>query len=153
MIAIANESGLLLLEFIDRRGLEREVERLRNKTKSAIIPGRTKPIDLIEKELEQYFQCGQKKFNTPIVMLGSDFQKNVWHELIKIPPGETRSYADIAKAIKQPSACRAVARANGANQLAIIIPCHRVINSDGELGGYGGGLTRKAWLINHEKIG
>jgi len=153
MIAIANESGLLLLEFVDRRGLEREVERLRNKTKSAIIPGRTKPIDLIEKELEQYFQCGQKKFTTPIVMLGSNFQKSVWHELIKIPPGETRSYADIAKAIKQPSAYRAVARANGANQLAIIIPCHRVINSDGELGGYGGGLTRKAWLINHEKIG
>jgi AraC family transcriptional regulator of adaptative response/methylated-DNA-[protein]-cysteine methyltransferase len=84
-------------------------------------------------------------------MLGSDFQKNVWRELIKIPPGETKSYADIAKAIKQPSAFRAVARANGANQLAIIIPCHRVINSDGELGGYGGGLTRKAWLINHEK--
>lgn len=153
MIAIANESGLLLLEFVDRRGLEREVERLRIKTKSAIVPGRTKPIDLIEKELDRYFQCGQKKFNTPIVMLGSDFQKNVWHELIKIPPGETRSYADIAKAIKQPSACRAVARANGANQLAIIIPCHRVINSDGELGGYGGGLTRKAWLINHEKVG
>ena len=153
MIAIANESGLLLLEFVDRRGLEREVERLRNKTKSGIIPGRTKPIDLIEKELEQYFQCGQKRFNTPIVMLGSDFQKSVWHELIKIPPGETRSYADIAKGIKQPSACRAVARANGANQLAVIIPCHRVINSDGELGGYGGGLTRKAWLINHEKIG
>ena len=97
-------------------------------------------------------QCGQKRFNTPIVMLGSDFQKSVWHELIKIPPGETRSYTDIAKRIKQPSACRAVARANGANQLAVIIPCHRVINSDGELGGYGGGLTRKAWLINHEKV-
>lgn len=151
MIAIANESSLLLLEFVDRRGLEREVERLRNKTKSAIVPGRTKPIDLIEKELEQYFQCGKKQFNTPIAFLGSDFQKNVWQELMKIPPGETRSYADIARAIKQPSAFRAVARANGANQLAIIVPCHRVINSDGELGGYGGGLTRKEWLINHEQ--
>ena len=151
MVAIANKDGLLLLEFVDRRGLEREVEHLRHKTKSAIVPGRTKPIDLIEKELEKYFQCGQKKFSTPIVMLGSYFQKNVWHELIKIPPGETRSYADIAKAIKQPAAFRAVARANGANQLAIIIPCHRVINSDGELGGYGGGLTRKAWLMSHEQ--
>jgi len=151
MIAIANETGLLLLEFVDRRGLEREVERLRSKTKSAIVPGRTKPIDSIEKELEQYFQCGQKQFNTPITLLGSDFQKNVWQALIRIPPGETKSYADIARAIKQPSAFRAVARANGANQLAIIIPCHRVINSDGALGGYGGGLTRKEWLINHER--
>lgn len=152
MIAIANESSLLLLEFVDRRGLEREVERLRNKTKLAIVPGRTKAIDLIEKELEHYFQCGQKQFKTPIAFLGSDFQKNVWQELMKISPGETRSYADIARAIKQPSACRAVARANGANQLAIIIPCHRVINSDGGLGGYGGGLTRKEWLINHERM-
>jgi len=151
MVAIANASDLLLLEFVDRRGLEREIERLRDKTKSAIIPGRTKPIDLIEKELEQYFQCGRKQFNTPIALLGSEFQKNVWRELIEIPSGETRSYADIALAINKPSAFRAVARANGANQLAIIIPCHRVINTNGALGGYAGGITRKEWLINHEK--
>jgi AraC family transcriptional regulator, regulatory protein of adaptative response / methylated-DNA-[protein]-cysteine methyltransferase len=70
----------------------------------------------------------------------------------KIPPGEIRSYTDIAKAIGRPTACRAVARANGSNQLAIIIPCHRVTNSNGTLGGYGGGVIRKNWLINHEKV-
>lgn len=153
LIAIANKSHLLLLEFVDRRGLEREVERLRHKTKSAIIPGRSKPIDLIEKELTKYFNCGKTQFHTPISLLGSDFQRKVWDELMKIPVGETRSYADIAKAIKQPSTFRAVARANGANQLAIIIPCHRVINSDGQIGGYGGGITQKTWLIEHEKKG
>lgn len=151
MIAIANDNALYLLEFVDRRGLEREVERLRIKTKSAIIPGRTPIIDLIETELEQYFKGTLLRFNTPLYLLGSDFQKHVWDELQKIQPGETKSYLDIAKAIDRPTAFRAVANANGANQLAIIIPCHRVINSDGELGGYGGGIMRKQWLLGHEK--
>lgn len=90
-----------------------------------------------------------KDFTTTICLLGSSFQKHVWAELVKIPPGETRSYSEIAKAMGRPTAFRAVAQANGANQFAIIIPCHRVIN--GELGDYGGGLSRKKWLINHEK--
>lgn len=80
-------------------------------------------------------------------MIGSAFQKKVWQELKKIPLGETRSYLEIAKAINVPTACRAVARANGANQLAIVVPCHRVINSNGELGGYAGGVLRKQWLL------
>ncbi|ALC82899.1 MULTISPECIES: bifunctional transcriptional activator/DNA repair enzyme AdaA [Bacillus] len=152
MIAIADEEFLFLLEFVDRRGLEREVERLREKTKSAIIPGRTQPINLIEKELTQYFNGELREFKTPLALLGSPFQKSVWHELKKIPIGQTASYSRIAESIGNPSAFRAVARANGANQLAIIIPCHRVINANGELGGYGGGLSRKRWLINHEKL-
>lgn len=151
MIAIANEEALYLLEFVDRRGLEREIERLRQKTKSAIIPGFTKPIHSIEKELNLYFQGKLSEFKTPLFLLGSPFQKHVWAELVKIPVGETRSYTQIAIAIARPSAFRAVAQANGANQLAIIIPCHRVININGELGGYGGGLVRKQWLINHER--
>jgi AraC family transcriptional regulator of adaptative response/methylated-DNA-[protein]-cysteine methyltransferase len=153
MIAIADEGAIYLLEFVDRRGLEREVERLRLKTKSAIIPGRTAPIDSIEKELGQYFEGTLKEFKTPLFPLGSPFQKRVWDELRKIPPGETRSYADIALAIGNPSAFRAVDNANGANQIAIVIPCHRVINSDGDLGGYGGGIVRKKWLIEHERRG
>jgi AraC family transcriptional regulator of adaptative response/methylated-DNA-[protein]-cysteine methyltransferase len=151
MIAIANEKALYLLEFVDRRGLEREVERLRLKTKSAIIPGYTHPISSIKKELKAYFEGKLTEFQTPLFLLGSDFQKQVWEELKKIPPGETRSYMAIAKAIGRPSAFRAVARANGTNQIAIVIPCHRVINTNGKLGGYGGGLSRKKWLINHEK--
>jgi AraC family transcriptional regulator, regulatory protein of adaptative response / methylated-DNA-[protein]-cysteine methyltransferase len=151
ILAIADEYGLYLLEFVERRGLEKEIERLRIKTKSAIIPGRTKDIDLIEQELEDYFAGNLKIFTTSIHMLGSDFQKKVWQELMRIPYGETRSYAAEAKAIGKPTATRAVANANGANQLAIIIPCHRIINSNGDLGGYGGGISRKQWLINMEK--
>jgi len=153
MIAIADEDVLYLLEFVDRRGLEREVERLRQRTKSAIIPGTTPPIHSIENELSQYFDGELREFKTPLHFLGSPFQKRVWEELQKIPFGETRSYADIAAAIGKPTAFRAVANANGANQFAIIVPCHRVINTNGELGGYGGGIARKKWLINHEKHG
>ena len=150
MIAIAGEDKLFLLEFVDRRGLEREIERLRVKAKAAIIPGRTEPIDQIEAELHQYFAGSLAEFKTPLYMLGSDFQKLTWEALLKIPYGETRSYSEIAASIGRPSAVRAVARANGANQFAIVIPCHRVIHADGDLAGYGGGLARKRWLIDHE---
>lgn len=151
MIAIADDQGLYLLEFIDRRGLEREVERLRKKLKIAIIPGETQVIKSIESEITHYFDEKNYVFKTPIHLIGSPFQKRVWEELRKIPPGETRSYLDIAKSLKKPTSFRAVAQANGANQLAIIVPCHRVINTNGELGGYGGGIARKQWLLQHEK--
>lgn len=153
MITIADENALYLLEFVDRRGLEREVERLRQKTKAAIVPGTTPAISSIEQELKLYFDGKLKVFKTPLFFLGSPFQKNVWAALQKIPYGETKSYADLAKALGKPTAFRAVANANGANQIAIVIPCHRVINTNGELGGYGGGVTRKKWLINMEKQG
>ena len=152
MIAIANENALYLLEFVDRRGLEREVERLRNRTKSAIIPGSTKIIESIEMELKEYFAGKLTNFTTPMYLLGSDFQKSVWAALQKIPHGETRSYLNIAQSIDKPTAFRAVANANGANQLAIIIPCHRVINANGGIGGYGGGVSRKEWLLNLERL-
>ena len=151
MVAIADEEALYLLEFVDRRGLEREVERLRVKTHAAIIPGHNQPLAGIENEIALYFQGDLKAFRTPIVFLGSPFQKQVWKALQQIHPGETRSYAELAAILKKPSAFRAVAQANGANTLAIIIPCHRVINTNGELGGYGGGLARKKWLLDHEK--
>ena len=151
MVAIASDDALYLLEFVDRRGLEREVERLRQRTKSAIIPGTTAPIVSIEQELNDWFDGRLRVFKTPLYLMGSPFQQSVWEALCRIPYGETRSYLEQASAIKKPSACRAVANANGANQLAIVIPCHRVINSNGELGGYGSGIARKQWLIDHEK--
>lgn len=151
MIAIADEQGLYLLEFVDRRGLENEVKRLRNKLKAAIIPGETKIIEQITYEMTNYFDGKEIVFRTPIHLMGSSFQKSVWEKLQQIPPGETRSYLEIAKSINAPTACRAVARANGTNPLAIIVPCHRVINANGELGGYGGGVARKQWLLEHEK--
>ena len=130
MLAIADEEALYLLEFVDRRGLEREIERLRRKTKSAIIPGRTNPINSIERELNLYFKGCLKEFTTATCLIGSPFQKHVWAELVKIPPGETSSHSEIAKAVGRPTAFRAVAQANGANQFAII-PCHRVIHTKG----------------------
>lgn len=151
MLAIADEQALCLLEFVDRRGLEREVERLRRKTGAAVMPGRAPPLATIERELAAYFAGTLREFRTPLRLLGSSFQQRVWQALRSIPPGETRSYGDIAAAIGQAGAFRAVARANGTNQLAIVIPCHRVINANGELGGYGGGLSRKSWLIDHEQ--
>ncbi|PFA67722.1 bifunctional transcriptional activator/DNA repair enzyme protein Ada [Bacillus sp. AFS015802] len=151
MIGISDEKALYLLEFVDRRGLEREVERLREKTKAAIIPGTSEPLRSIEKELNAYFNGDLSAFQTPLHMLGSPFQNNVWNELKRIPFGETRSYTEVAENLDHPSAVRAVAKANGCNQLAIVIPCHRVIRASGDLAGYAGGLSRKKWLIEHEK--
>ena len=151
MIAIADDEGLYLLEFVDRRGLENGVKRLRKKTNAAIIPGETPIIKKISAEIADFFDGKKMIFNTPIHMLGSPFQIKVWEALQKIPAGETRSYLEVAQSIRQPTACRAVARANGSNPLAIIVPCHRVINHNGNLGGYGGGITRKQWLLDHEK--
>ena len=153
MMAVADDKQLYLLEFIDRRGLEREVERLRIRTKSAIVPGMTPPIQSIERELEQYFDGMLTAFDTPLFYLGTPFQKRGWEQLSMIPAGETRSYQEIAIALGKPTACRAVAQAKEAKQLAIVIPGHRVINTSGELGGYGGGITRKNWLLQHEKQG
>lgn len=115
------------------------------------IPGKTDPAKQIEMELKRYFAGKTLEFITPLLPMGSPFQMDVWEELRKIPRGETRSYADIARAVGKPSAYRAVGSANGANPIAIVIPCHRVINSNGDLGGYASGLKRKEWLLNHEK--
>jgi AraC family transcriptional regulator of adaptative response/methylated-DNA-[protein]-cysteine methyltransferase len=153
MIAIADEKALYLLEFVDRPALEHEVARLRRKTQSAILPGRAQPILSVERELAMYFAGSLRQFETPLFWLGSAFQQAAWETLLKIPYGETRSYADIAVSLGKPAAFRAIANANGANQLAIVVPCHRVINANGRLGGYGGGLARKKWLLNHEKQG
>ncbi len=150
MPAIADETGLYLLEFVDRRGLKLEIKRLLLKTKAAILPGTTNPITSIDRELKEYFDGKRMHFETPFHLLGSPFQKDVWHELIRILYGETRSYSDQAKSLNKLSAFKTVANANGANQLAIIIPCHRIISSEGTLGGYGGGIELKRWLIEHE---
>lgn len=149
MIAIADDNYLYLLEFADRRGLENEIKTLRKKY--PIVPGETKIIKSIRCELELYFEGELTEFKTPVTVNGSDFQKQVWQALLEIPYGTTCSYLDLAKKIKRPKAFRAVGTANGNNILALIVPCHRVINSNGELGGYGGGLKRKELLLKFEK--
>lgn len=151
MLAIADEKALHLLEFPDRKGFKRDLAKFGQKLKAAIVPGRTKAIDSIEKELSEYFKGKLKTFKTPIALLGTDFQKQVWLELQKIPSGETRSYAEIAESLGKPTAYRAVAQANGTNRLVIIIPCHRVINANGAIGGYGAGIPRKKMLLELEQ--
>jgi AraC family transcriptional regulator of adaptative response/methylated-DNA-[protein]-cysteine methyltransferase len=151
MTAVADEHALYLLEFVDRRGLERELERLRHRHRAGIAPGRTAPIAQIEQELAAYFAGRARAFATPLARAGSPFQNAVWDALLTIPPGETWSYSRLAQAIGRPGAVRAAGTANGANQFAIVIPCHRVINANGELGGYGGGVPRKRWLLEHER--
>ena len=108
-------------------------------------------LDSIERELAQYFAGELREFRTPLAPVGTEFQQRVWDELLRIPFGETRSYAQLAVAVGDAGAFRAVARANATNPIAIVVPCHRVIGSDGTLTGYGGGLERKAWLLGHEK--
>ncbi|MDB2614383.1 methylated-DNA--[protein]-cysteine S-methyltransferase [Chlamydiales bacterium] len=150
MTAIADEKNLYLLEFTDRRGIDHEIQRFKKIIKGSIIKGNSEPISLIE-ELEQYFNGELTHFKTPFIMLGTPFQQKVWKELLKIPYGSTTSYAEIAHAVKNPKGYRAVAQSIGANQLALVIPCQRVINKNGNLGGYAGGVTRKQWLLDHER--
>jgi AraC family transcriptional regulator of adaptative response/methylated-DNA-[protein]-cysteine methyltransferase len=151
MLAVSDEKSLYLLEFTDCRKLEKKLERLKQRAKSTISSGETKPIASIKLELEQYYSGKLKEFQTPIHLLGSPFQKQAWQALIDITYGETRGYEQQAQFIGKPTAYRAVANANAANKLAIIVPCHRIINSNGNLGGYGGGIWRKKWLLEHEK--
>lgn len=152
MVAIGDEQSLYVLEFIEHRELNSIAASLRKKMSLNLTPGKTWVIRAIEDELSQYFKGSLKSFQTPIKMFGSPFQKKVWSELQKIPIGETCSYADIAERIENPLAVRAVGRANGANPLTLIVPCHRVINANGALGGYGGGIPRKKWLLSHEQV-
>ncbi len=151
MIAIADDAGLHLLEFIDCRGLQREVERLVVQHQAIIISGTTPVQELLKQELAAYFSGSLQTFTTPLHVAGTQFQKSVWQELQKISYGQTRTYQQQAQCLGKPTASRAVANANGANQLAIIIPCHRIVMSSGKVGGYAGQVWRKQWLLNHEK--
>lgn len=153
MLAVGGEDGLHLLEFVDRRGIEREILKLRKRTKSVVVPGTNTHLETIALELERYFEGKKMQFSVPLIVGGSEFDRSVWKKLQKIKHGETWSYAQLANAIGNPKAVRAVAGANGRNCLGIVIPCHRVIRSDGSLCGYGGGVWRTQWLIEHEKSG
>ena len=151
MLALANQDGLHLLEFIDRRELESEITALRARIKYAIVPGNNAHLEKISQELQGYFEGRHAAFTVPLILGGSAFEREVWAKLQTIPPGKTWSYGQLAQAIGNPRAVRAVGRANGRNSLAVVIPCHRVIGSDGTLCGYGGGLWRKQWLLDHER--
>lgn len=151
MIALANDETLCALQFVDQGSLEQELQLLAKQLQTTITAGNNPIIDLVETELQQYFIGKRKQFTVPIEIEGSLFQKLVWNELQTIPFAATRSYSEIACAIRRPGSHRAVGRANGANRFIIIIPCHRVIYIDSTVGGYNGGIARKQWLLHHEK--
>lgn len=151
MVAVSDRSALHLLEFADRKALPGELKRLREQVSGDFGIGRFAPTEQVEAELAAFFSAKSSRFEVPLALHGTPFTQSVWRALRNIPAGETRSYSDIANAIDRPTATRAVARANGANQIAIVIPCHRVIGADGALTGYGGGLWRKQKLIELEQ--
>lgn len=150
MIAGATDEGICLLEFVDRRMLETQLTRLSKLLKAPIVPGTHQHFQALNEQLDEYFSGKRKEFDLPLVLPGTQFQKKVWAELQSIPFGTTRSYKEQAESIGSPRAIRAVARANGDNRIAIIVPCHRVIGANGEMVGYGGGLWRKQYLLKHE---
>jgi AraC family transcriptional regulator of adaptative response/methylated-DNA-[protein]-cysteine methyltransferase len=151
MAAGATAKKICFLEFTDRRMLEAQFETLSRRFRLPIVPGENEAIERLRAELARYFAGGLKKFSVPLEHPGTEFQARVWKALLGIPYGETRSYEDVARAIDSPAAVRAVGHANGLNRIAILIPCHRVVNKSGELGGYGGGLWRKKRLLALEQ--
>ena len=150
LVAGATDRGVCLLEFSDRRMLETQVERIRRKL-GPVLPGTHPLLEQLREELAQYFARERKDFTVPLVYPGTTFEVKVWDALRRIPFGETRSYEQLAWAVGTPRGQRAVGHANGQNPIAIVIPCHRVVNKDGKLGGYGGGLWRKQIMLDLER--
>jgi AraC family transcriptional regulator of adaptative response/methylated-DNA-[protein]-cysteine methyltransferase len=151
MFAAAVADGICLLEFTDRKALPTELKALAKHYNATILQGDNPHFAKLKKQLEEYFGGSRRQFDVPLVMPGTAFQQVVWGELLTIPFGKTRSYAEQAEHLGKPAAVRAVANANGMNRIAIIVPCHRVIGADGQLTGYGGGLWRKQWLLDLER--
>jgi AraC family transcriptional regulator of adaptative response/methylated-DNA-[protein]-cysteine methyltransferase len=151
MLAVADDEGLRLLEFIDRRAMERELSILRKRLRTNVVPGEHRHLDALRAQLTDYFEGKKLEFDIPLTPVGSEFQQRAWKILRSIPVGETRSYSWMAQRLGDSNARRAVGRANGTNMICIVIPCHRVIRADGTLCGYGGGLWRKKWLLDHER--
>lgn len=151
MIAGAVEEGICLLEFSDRKILNSEYRDLKKYLAAEVEEGENSHTENLKNQLDEYFRGDRKVFDLQLVIPGTIFQQMVWNELLSIPYGTTKTYMEQAEALRKPESIRAVANANGMNRIAIIIPCHRVIGSDGSLTGYGGGLKRKKWLIDHEK--
>jgi AraC family transcriptional regulator of adaptative response/methylated-DNA-[protein]-cysteine methyltransferase len=131
--------------------LETQLAVLRRRLGRPAVPGEHRHLALLRRELAEYFAGARREFSVPHFAPGSPFEERVWTALRGIPFGETRSYAGLAREIGQPKAARSVGQANGRNRIAILIPCHRVVNDDGRPGGYGGGVWRKRRLLDLEK--
>jgi AraC family transcriptional regulator of adaptative response/methylated-DNA-[protein]-cysteine methyltransferase len=151
MTVAATKEGICMLEFAEPSGRGADINRLAFIYNMETIHGTNRHIRALRKQLKEYFKGKRKEFSVQLFYQGSEFQKSVWQLLLKIPFGKTITYMSLAESLGNPKAIRATANATGSNPLAIVIPCHRVIGSDGNLTGYGGGLERKRWLIDHER--
>jgi AraC family transcriptional regulator of adaptative response/methylated-DNA-[protein]-cysteine methyltransferase len=143
--------GICLLEFTNRKRLHRQLSQLKRHFRCSVVPGENRHIVQLKRELSEYFAGRRKHFSVKVIYPGTPFQQKVWRALLTIPYGTTVSYEHIAKTIGSPGASRAVGTANGSNRISIVIPCHRVINKNGKLGGYGGGLRKKKMLLSLEQ--
>jgi len=151
MIAGAQEGALVFLEFTTRQRMESQVERLVRRFKTSLVQENDAVVRQTRKELAEYFKGRRRDFTIPLRYQGTPFEERVWSALLKIPFGETCSYEELATITSNSGAVRAVGSANGRNRIAIVIPCHRVVNKSGALGGYGGGLWRKKALLQLEQ--
>lgn len=150
MFVCATDKGICLLEFVDRRMLETEFMELQRLLNSNIIAGENKHIKQAKVEITEYFNGERTSFDVVLDTPGTEFQQQVWTALVSVPYGTTSTYQAQAEMVDNPKAVRAVAKANGFNRISIIVPCHRIIGKDCSLTGYGGGLARKQWLLDHE---
>ena len=156
MLAVAGDAGVAVCDFEDRAGTTEAIERARARRghpgrPAAVVPGDHPLLARLAAELAEYFAGRRQSFGVPLAVGGTPFQQRAWAYLRQIPFGQTRAYGQQAAAINSPLAIRAVGRANGSNFCSILIPCHRVVAADGALTGYGGGMARKRWLLDHER--
>jgi AraC family transcriptional regulator, regulatory protein of adaptative response / methylated-DNA-[protein]-cysteine methyltransferase len=150
MVAVADDAALYLLEFENRVAITGELRRLERDFGLSHL-GNNTVLEMLVSQLADYFAGKSADFKIPTIQHGTNFEETVWDALKQIPPGRTRSYGEIAKELGQPENSREVGRANGSNKISIVVPCHRVIGANGSLVGYGGGLWRKKWLLDHER--
>ncbi|MDL2257281.1 methylated-DNA--[protein]-cysteine S-methyltransferase [Bacteroidales bacterium OttesenSCG-928-I14] len=152
MLAAASEKGICMFEFVDYKLIDLELRQLSEHFKTALVEGQSPHFVLLRKQIGEYFKGERKDFDIPLDLVGTEFQKKVWISLLQIPYGSTTTYGKQAELIGKPSSVRAVANANGKNKISIILPCHRVIGTNGSLTGYGGGVERKKILLEMERL-
>ena len=152
MRAATTDRGICLLEMGSPERRSREIEELEAAFDERMTDGAHPLLDQLTGELDAYFKGDLRAFSVPLDTPGTEWQQRVWSELTQIPFGETLSYGELANRLGNPGGSRAVGLANGKNRVSVVIPCHRVIASDGTLHGYGGGLPRKRWLLDHEQV-
>lgn len=151
ILAGSVKNKICFLEFTDKKIFEIQLKKISKIFNAVPVPGNNKIFHKLKIQLDEYFKGARKKFDIPVQIDGTNFQKKVWYSLKEIPYGSTASYKKLAEKIGKPKAVRAVGKANGDNRISIIIPCHRVIGSNGSLVNYGGGIWRKHFLLDLEK--